>query len=179
MIPFVKLPVKIVRLFDSNTSPSEVAAGLCLSMFMGFIPLNGPMAIVLFLCFFLFKINRLSAMLILPLFKLLYAAGIYKLTDRMGGILLIDLDFLTSFWGWITHLPVLALLRLNNTLVAGGLALSAILLIPVYIGGKRGFVLLRDKYFVKIKESKFVKFVKKMPIAVKLGALIDKARTMY
>ncbi len=179
MIPFVRLPVKIVRLFDSNTSPSEVAAGICLSMFMGFIPLNGPMAIVLFLFFFLFKINRLAAMLILPLFKLLYVAGIYKLTDRLGGALLIDAQFLTSFWSWLTHLPVLALLQLNNTLVAGGLAFSIILAIPVYIAGKKGFLLLRDSYFVKIKESKFVKFIKKMPIAVKLGALVDKARSLY
>ncbi|MCK9554978.1 DUF2062 domain-containing protein [bacterium] len=179
MIPFVKLPVKIVRLFDSNTSPSEVAAGLCLSMFMGFIPLNGPMAIVLFLCFFLFKINRLAAMLVLPLFKLLYLAGIYKLTDWLGGALLIDAQFLTSFWSWLTHLPVLALLQLNNTLVAGGLVLSLILTIPVYIAGKKGFLLLRDRYFVKIKESKLVKFIKKMPLVSKLTALVEKARTMY
>lgn len=179
MIPFVKLPVKIVRLFDSNTSPSEVAAGMCMGMFMGFIPLNGPMAIVLFLFFLLFKINRLAAMLILPLFKLLYIAGIYKLTDRLGGLLLIDMDFLTVFWGWITHLPVLALLQINNTLVAGGLALSFILAIPVYIAGKKGFLLLRDRYFIKIKESKLVKFIKKMPLVSKLTGLIEKARTMY
>jgi len=169
MLPFINLPVKIVRLFTSNVSPGEIAAGVCLGMFMGFIPLNGPMFIFLLICFFVFKINRLTAMLTLPVFKLLYVLGISSLTDLLGGILLIDTNFLAPLWSFITHMPVFALLDLNNTLVAGGLALSALLCFPVYIGAKKGIVVLRAKYFDKIKNSKFVKVFLKIPI---IGALV-------
>ena len=179
MIPFIKLPAKIVKLFDLNTSPSEVAAGVCLSMFMGFIPLNGPMAIVLFLFFFLFKINRLAAMLILPVFKLFYITGVYKLTDWIGGVLLIDFNSLNFLWEWLTHLPIIAFLGLDNTLVTGGVVFSILLVIPVFFTARKGFILLRDKYFVKIKESKFVKFIKKLPLVKKTVQLVGKARTMY
>ena len=173
---FLNLPVKIVKLFDSNSSPSEVAAGVCLGLFMGFIPLNGPMAILLFICFFLFKINRLAAMLVLPLFKLFYMLGVSSLTDLLGGVILIDASFLTAFWRIVTHFPVLALLDLNNTLVSGGFLLSTLLCFPVYAGSKKGIVVMREKYFIKIKNSKFVKWFKNIPIISKLFSVIDRLR---
>ena len=176
MIPFINLPVKIVRLFTSNVSTSEVAAGVVLGMFMGFIPLNGPMAILLFVCFFFFKINRLATMLVLPLFKLLYVLGISSVTDSIGGALLIKLEFLAPLWSFLTHFPVLALLNVNNTLVAGGLALSAVLTIPVYPLSQKGIVLLRTKYFDKIKNSKLVKSFIKLPLIGKLVTLVGKAK---
>ena len=177
MIPILGLPVKIVRLFDSNSSPSEVAAGVCLGMFMGFIPLNGPMAILLFACFFLFKINRLAAMLVLPLFKLFYVLGVYALADSLGGFLLINSEFLAGFWRIVTHMPVLALLDLNNTLVSGGLTIGIILCAPVYIFAKKGILVIREKYFAGIKNSKFVKWFKKLPIISGLLSLIGRLRS--
>ncbi|MCK4852188.1 MAG: DUF2062 domain-containing protein [Candidatus Omnitrophica bacterium] len=176
MIPFLNLPVKIVKLFDSNASPGEVAAGVCLGMLMGFIPLNGPMAVLLFVCFFLFKINRLATMLVLPVFKLLYILGVYRFTDLLGGILLINTDFLTFFWRLLTHTPVVALLDLNNTLVTGGLALSAVLCFPVYVLSIKGIIVIREKYFYRIKNSKFVQWFKKIPIISKLLAVIGRFR---
>lgn len=176
MIPFLNLPAKIIRLFDSNTSPDEVAAGVCLGMFFGFIPLNGPMAILLFVCFLLFKINRLAAMLILPLFKLFYIVGIRALADLLGGYILIDAGFLAPFWKWIISLPVIAYLDINNTLVVGGLLISGLLTFPVYIGSKKGIVVLREKYFDKISNSKFVLWFKKIPIISKITFFIVKVR---
>jgi uncharacterized protein (TIGR03546 family) len=176
MIPFINLPVKIVRLFSSNTSESEVAAGVCMGMFFGFIPLNGPMAILLFVMFFLFKINRLAAILVLPVFKLFYVLGVYILADQLGGVLLINMKFLTPLWRFVTHLPVLALLDMNNTLVCGGLLISFILCAPVYVFSKKGIVVLRVKYFNKIKNTKFVKWFIKIPIISKISAIAAKVR---
>ncbi|MEA3489389.1 MAG: TIGR03546 family protein [Candidatus Omnitrophota bacterium] len=176
MLPLINLPVKIVKLFSSNTSASEVAAGVCLGMFMGFIPLNGPMAILLLLCFFIFRINRLAAMLVLPLFKLLYVLGVSGLADIIGGYLLIQADYLIFFWRQLTHLPVVAYLDLNNTLVAGGLFLSWVLCIPVYIFSKKGIVIIREKYFDRIKNSAFVKWFKNIPLISKILSIIGRLK---
>ena len=176
MIPFLGLPVKIVKLFTSNVSPSEVAAGVCLGMCMGFVPLNGPMAILLFVCFFVFKINRLAAMLVLPIFKIFYVLGVSSLADMLGGFVLINMDFLTPIWTFLTHLPIIALLEVNNTLVAGGLLISIILGFPVYVGAKKGIVVLREKYFDKIKNSKFVKGFLKLPIVSQVSAFVSKVK---
>jgi uncharacterized protein (TIGR03546 family) len=177
MLPFINLPVKIVKLFDSNAHPNEVAAGVCLGMLMGFIPLNGIMALLLFMCFLLFKINRLATMLVLPIFKLFYILGVYHLADFLGGALLINMNFLTPFWRMVTHLPIIALLDVNNTLVAGGLVIGAILFFPVYVFSKKGIVVLREKYFDRIKNSKFVQWFKKLPIISQLLSLIGKLRS--
>lgn len=176
MIPFINLPVKIVKLFTSNVSESEVAAGVCLGMFMGFIPLNGPMAILLFVCLFVFKINRLAAMLVLPVFKIFYLLGVSSLADLLGGFILIDMGFLTPVWTFVTHLPVIALLNINDTLVAGGLLISSILCFPVYMGSKKGIVVLRVKYFDKFKNSKFVKGFLKIPVISKISAFVSKVK---
>jgi uncharacterized protein (TIGR03546 family) len=176
MLLFLNLPAKIVEIFDSNYSAGEVAAGVCMGMFMGFLPLNGPFAVILFACFFVFRINRLAAMMVLPVFKLIYFLGFYKLTDMAGGLILIDAGFLAGFWRVVTHFPVLALLELNNTLVAGGIAVCSILTVPLYFMSKRSVEMAREKFFSKIKGSRFVGWFKKLPIINKVLPFIARVR---
>lgn len=162
MIPVMSIPRRILKLLEANIAPSEIAAGVCMGMFLGFIPLYGPMTIVLVICFFLFKLNKLSVLLSLPVFKLLYILGFYKLADFLGGILLIDAGFLVGFWRWVTGLPIIAYLGIGNTLVTGGLVLSGILCAPVYFGLKRLTILMREKYAEKITNLAIVKWFKKL-----------------
>ncbi|MDD4956838.1 MAG: TIGR03546 family protein [Candidatus Omnitrophica bacterium] len=176
MIPIISLPSRIIKLLEANVAPSEVAAGICLGLFMGFTPLNGPMAILLFICFLVFKVNRLSAMLSLPFFKLLYVLGLSGLADMVGGLLLIDIQPLTFFWKVVTGLPVIAYLGLNNTLITGGLVVSAILAVPLYFASVKGVVVIREKYADKIKGSKIAAFMKKIPLIGKISSLIAKMK---
>jgi hypothetical protein len=53
--------------------------------------------------------------------------GMSSVTDAYGRRTFDKGGFLAPFWGIVTHMPVLALLDLNNTLVSGGLFLSGIL----------------------------------------------------
>jgi uncharacterized protein (TIGR03546 family) len=175
MFSFINIPARILTILELNITPAQVAGGVCLGMFLGFIPLNGPMALLLFIFFFLFKINRFTTALTLPLFKLLYLLGVRALAERLGFSLL-SADFLTGFWTWITNLPVLALLDLNNTLVAGGLALSLILSLPVYL-----FVLLTHVKLIAprlkmIQESKLAKRIKSYKWAKKVINQMDTIR---
>ena len=124
MFSFAKIPAKIISILELNITPGEVAGGVCLALFLGFVPLNGPVAFLLILVFFLFKINRFSTAITLPLFKLAYVSGISQIAEHFGGYLLLDANFLTGFWRAVTSFPVLALLDLNNTLVAGGLEIG-------------------------------------------------------
>ncbi|MFH0732607.1 MAG: TIGR03546 family protein [Candidatus Omnitrophota bacterium] len=161
MFSFVNIPARILSILQLNISPAEVAAGVCLGMFLGFTPLNGPMALVLLIFFFLFKINRFSTAITLPLFKMLYLFGASFLAERIGGYLLLDADFLTGFWQQVTSMPVLALADLNNTLVTGGLALSIVLCIPVYLLAKFIYVKFIGPRLNKIQESELAKRIKR------------------
>jgi len=171
MLFLINLPVKIVKMFTSNVSASEIALGVCLGMFIGFVPINGPITLFLLVCLFVFKINRLASILVVPLFKLLYVLGISYLSDFIGGVFLINFEFLTSFWNFIVSLPIIAYLDLNNTLVTGGLIIAGVLAYPVYVFSEKGITLLREKYFDKIKDSKLVNWFKKLPVIGKLTNL--------
>lgn len=177
MFSFINIPARIVVLLELNITPAQVARGVCLGMFLGFIPLNGPMALLLFIFFFLFKLNRLTTAITLPLFKLFYVLGVSTLADRLGGYLLIDANYLTGFWSFVTGLPVIALLDLNNTLIAGGLGVSAILCIPVYFIAKFVYMGFIEQKIKKIQGSKFARRFTKNKIVTGVIKKMDKMRS--
>jgi len=177
MLSFINIPVKVIGLLEANVSPREVAAGVCLGVFLGFTPLNGPMALLLAILFFLFKLNRLSTLLTLPLFKALYLAGGAALADAVGTALLVDLTPLNGFWRVATHLPVVALLDVNNTIVAGGLAISAVLFLPVYFTAAKLTVVARRAYNTKIKKTKAGTAVEGLKAVHSTITKIDKIRS--
>ena len=98
MFSFINIPAKIIGIMEANVSPREIAAGVCLGVFLGLIPLNGPMALVLAIFFFVFRINRISTLLTLPLFKLAYVLGLGNVIDAAGGIILEKTPILKPFW---------------------------------------------------------------------------------
>jgi len=159
MLSFINLPMKIINILEGNISPREIAAGVCLGVFLGFTPLNAPMALLLAAFFFIFKINRAAALLTLPLFKAVYFFGMYKFADAVGFYILDKAGYLTGFWRQVTHLPVLAYLDINNTLIAGGLLISIVLSIPIYFIAKRLAIFFGVKYSQKIKNSPLAKWI--------------------
>ncbi len=177
MFSFINIPARILGILELNISPAGVAGGVCLGMFLGFIPLNGPMALMLFIFFFLFRVNRFSTVLTLPLFKLLYLLGASLLAERIGGYLLIDVSFLTGFWQQVTSLPILALLDLNNTLVTGGLAFSIILCLPVYLLARFIYVKFIAPNLKKIQESKAAKRIRRYKLVNKVINQMDVIRS--
>lgn len=150
---------------------------MVLAFFLGLIPLNGPMAILLFIFFFVFKINRLSTALALPVLKLFYMAGLWQLTDKIGGWLLIDMQGFEPFWAKVTHAPVLALLDLNNTLVTGGLALAIVLAVPVYFMARALSKTFKSKVYPRLKQSKLVKSLGKITLVSKLANFVNNVRS--
>lgn len=159
MLGFLNLPAKIVSIIEGNISPREIAFGVCLGAFLGFIPLNGPMALLLAAFFFVFRINRVSTLITLPVFKCAYLLGMYQLADTTGFYILEKAGYLAGFWRWVTHLPVIAYLDMNNTLIAGGIVIATIFSIPIYFITKRSVIFLNVKYSEKVKNSKWAKFI--------------------
>lgn len=149
----------VMKLLRSSVSSREVAVGTCLGLFMGFTPLNGPMAILLLVLFMVVKLSRISTVLTLPFFKLFYVLGAARLADGVGTYLLMDLKVLSPFWSWLTGLPILAFLDLNNTLVAGGLAISLVLCVPVYFIAKKVNIMFRQQLKEKAGSVKFFAWV--------------------
>lgn len=128
----IRSVVSLIRNLQSNASPTEVASGAVLSLYIGFTPWSGSHQLFLFLLFFFLKINRTAALLLLPLMKLIYLLGLSYLADTAGFYLLTEVPALAGFWSWVTHAPVLAYLNLNQTVVLGGFVIALVLSVPFY-----------------------------------------------
>ena len=157
----IALPVAIVNLLEGNISPREIAFGVCLGMFFGFTPLNGPMTIFLFVFFLLFRLNRIATLLTLPVFKIFYVSGMYHLTEKVGGYLLIDADYLTGFWSWWCGLPVIAYMDMHNTLVAGWFCTALALSFPLFFVTAIVAQRMQHVYAKQYQHAAFVGWIKK------------------
>jgi uncharacterized protein (TIGR03546 family) len=129
----IRSVVGLIRNLQSNASPAEVASGAVLALYIGFTPWSGSHQLFLFLLFFLLKINRAAALLLLPLMKLVYLLGLSFLADRIGFYLLTEVPAIEGFWAWVTRAPVLAYLNLNQTVVLGGFVIALALSVPFYL----------------------------------------------
>lgn len=158
----LNLPSKIIGILEANVSPGEIAAGACLGIFLGLIPLNGPVALLLAIFFFVFRINRTAALLTLPVFKLAYISGMHSATESAGYYLLAGVPALTGFWNFVIGLPLLAYLEINNTLVAGGIAVASAITVPAYFIFKKAVAVIQVKYADKIKGTKYGKAATKI-----------------
>ncbi len=154
MLEYIKTPFKIVTLLRRNPSPNDIAFGVCLAMFLGFTPLNGSMALLLMIFFLIFKINRFAMLVTLPLFKIAYLAGVKNLCNAIGITLLVKADFLAGFWAWFTGLPIVALLGINYTLVAGGFFLAAVLSPMVFIIARMAAIRITASSADKLRNTK-------------------------
>lgn len=176
MFSFVNIPARALSILQLNITPGQVARGVCLGLFLGFTPLNGPMAGLLFIFFLVFKVNRFSTVIVLPLFKLVYILGAWRLAESVGGYLLIDARSLGGFWSLVTSLPILALLDLNNTLVAGGLAISFVLCIPVYFISKVIYIKAIQPRLKDLQNSKLGRGLTRFKFVNKVVARMDYIR---
>jgi len=160
MISYLNLPAKIIGLLEANISPKEIALGVCLGLFLGFTPLNGTMALALALVFLLVKVNRMSTVLTLPVFKAIYLLGGSSLAQAVGSAALLKMDVLEGMWRLITHAPVLALLDINRTTVAGGLIVAGALSVPLFFIVQAGAKPILAKYTELMGKTAFSRWVR-------------------
>jgi len=177
MFSFVKIPARFLGfLLGLNITANEVALGVCLGMFFGFVPFNKVMALFLLLLFMVIRLNRLSTLLVLPFFKLLYVLFVSNLTDKIGAYLLVDAKYLTNFWNWFTSLPIIALLDFNNTLICGGIVFSLVLSPFVYFISRKLYSIYVEKYVRNFRQSKFMKTIMQNKLINKIVLAMDTIR---
>lgn len=129
----IKQVFNLAKLLQSNTDPAQIALGAVLGLFFGFTPSHQTHLILLVLLFFFLKINRGAAMLVFPVAKLIYLVGLWQIADQVGYYLLTESPVPAAAWSFVIHAPVLALLRLDHTLILGGMTLAAVIGVPVFI----------------------------------------------
>jgi uncharacterized protein (TIGR03546 family) len=67
---------------------------------------------------------------------------------------------LRSLWVTLYNAPFIPFTRFNNTVVMGSFMVSLILLLPMFFLVKRFIVQYREKYEPRVKNWRWIKFIK-------------------
>ena len=168
----IRAIVKLFTALNGNAKKSQIAAGFAWGMLLGLVPAGSFFWIALFLISFFFRHNHGSKLFFLALIKLLsyIITGPEGPIDNLGWWIL-HIDALNPTFTTLYNMPFVPFTKFNNTLVIGGLAAGTALWLPVFVISLVLIPLYRNHLAPKIRNSKVVKFITKIPFL----RFIDKA----
>ena len=160
----IRAIVKLITALNSNAKKSQVAAGFAWGMLLGLVPAGNFFWIVLFLISFFFSHNNGSKNFFMALIKLLS----FIITGENGpidnlGYWFLNLDAFNQLFTTMYNMPFVPFTKFNNTLVMGGLVAGIVLWLPVFIITMILVPLYRNHLGPKIRDSKIMKFIYKLP----------------
>lgn len=169
MISFV---AKLFVALNSNSRPGELASGIAFGFLLALVPAGNLLWVSIFIIALFIKHN-IAALLLSMALSRIFISVFDPFLDLIGGIIL-ELSALQVFFTSLYNVPFFSYSNFNNTVVMGGLILGIILWVPVFILFTKLIKIYRKKIAPKVANSKFVKFLKKVPIVSKISASIQK-----
>lgn len=147
---------RFIRLLNSETKPSQLAAGFCLGLIVGLSPFWTWHNLIVFLLVCFFRVNLSMFFLSTAIFSLV---GFFldPLMDHLGYFLLTEISSLRELWVYLAQSPLLAYFRFNNSIVLGSLVIGIVffpLLFPAMCVAIQKY---RQSWREQIKKSKLVK----------------------
>jgi len=168
----IKGIAKLILALNGNVKKSQIAAGVAWGLVLGLVPVGNLFWIVIFLISFLFMHNHGSKIFSMAVLKLL-SPLLAPLIDMIGWEVLHIAALQPLFTSWY-NMPFVPFTRFNNTLVAGGLAGGIVLCIPVFLLFMALIPLYRKTIGAKIRNSKLLKFIGKIPFLSAIEKAITK-----
>ncbi|QQO10416.1 TIGR03546 family protein [Breznakiella homolactica] len=166
----IKAIAKLIVALNGNVKASQIAAGFAWGLLLALVPV-GIIWVVLFIVSFFFKHNHASKLLVMAVFKLIGPLTAIPL-DLLGWEIL-HIEALRPGLTVLYNTPLVPFTKFNNTLVAGGLAAGIVLWIPVYCITRALIPLYRNTLAPRIRESRFVKAVKKVPLISSIAKAVS------
>ncbi|MDT8318786.1 MAG: TIGR03546 family protein [bacterium] len=158
MFPGIGPVSNLIKILHSDASPAQVAGGVALGLIIGLTPLLNIHNLLVLFIILLIRINLGSAMLSFMLFSLI--AYLLDPLYHQLGLMILKSPELQTLWTDLYNAPGMRLTRFNNSIVMGSLALSLILIIPVWLAAFAFVRSYRGSLKEKIDNLRIVKLVK-------------------
>lgn len=150
---------KLFKILRSEASPNQIAAGFVLGMIIGLTPFLTLHNLIIIVLIIIVKVNIGMA-----IFAFVIFSGVAYLLDPLfhdlGYFLLVDVTALKGLWTALYNFPLVALSRYNNTVVIGSLAVTLILIIPMFPFARYFVKVYRAKIDPRLQKLKIVQIVK-------------------
>ncbi|MBN8555945.1 MAG: TIGR03546 family protein [Deltaproteobacteria bacterium] len=162
MFVIIKTIHSILKVLNSETHPSQLAAGVAFGLLVGLTPFLSLHNLIFFLIVCLFRIN-LSIFFLSTAFFSLIGWALDPLWDKIGYALLVNFKAARPVWIELSTGAIWPFFRFNNTIVIGSLAAGLVLFIPIWIETVILVKLYRRTLREQIRESKFLQILKATP----------------
>jgi uncharacterized protein (TIGR03546 family) len=150
--------IKILKVLNSETHPSQISLGLCLSVIVAFTPKFSVHNVIIYLLILFFRIN-LSAFL---LGGFLFA-GVGYLLDPVFhriGLAVLTAPWLERIWTAFYNATMPRVEGFNNTVVMGSLLAALVLFGPLYILFNKTILYYRKHVYARVQKLKIMKAIK-------------------
>lgn len=154
----LKFLQQLFRALNSDGTPGQVGMGMALGLAFGLTPLGSMHNLVVLAVAMLTTVSFPGVMLGWAIATPLGFA-LDPLFDRVGMALLTN-EALAPLWTWIVNTPVIALSRLNNSIVLGSLVVWFLLLLPAFFLFRFLVARYREHIFAHIQKWRVVQIIK-------------------
>lgn len=165
----LKYLVNLLKAFNANVKPSQIANSFCIGLILGFMPKDNLLWYILLVFFAFVRINKPGYFIMMIVGSCL-APLADSLFDKVGYAVLTFSPF-ENFYAWLLDVPFVGFTRFNNTIVCGSLISGIICYIPLYI--LMYFIIKAWRKWIapKFNDSKLLKTIYKIPL---LGKIVNK-----
>ena len=166
----IKYVTSFFRAINANTHPGDIAHAVALGLFLAILPKNNLTFTFLFFLSIFIRINKGAFFISFILFG--FVTPFMDVLINNIGFWAVQLSFLRPIFIALENIPFVALFKLSNTMVLGGIIWGLILYIPVYIL-TRIIIAKYRKYMQPAVNVKGVGLLGKIPLLRHLTKISD------
>ncbi len=166
----VKSISNLLKSFNSNVNPGEIAHAFSCGAILGLMPKDNLFWYLVFLFILFIRINKPSY-LIMILVGAAISPAFDSLFDNVGYWFL-TIPAFSSFFRTLLDIPFVAFTKFNNSVVMGSFLCGILFYVPIYFFG-RFLIFIWRKYAASfIKNSKVYKLINQLPFISKIASSI-------
>ncbi|UTC87637.1 DUF2062 domain-containing protein [Treponema denticola] len=166
----IKYVTSFFRAINANAHPGDIAHAVALGLFLAILPKNNLTFTFLFFLSIFIRINKGAFFISFILFG--FVTPFMDIIINNIGFWAVQLSFLSPIFIALENIPFVALFKLSNTMVLGGIIWGLILYIPVYIL-TRIIIAKYRKYMQPAVNVKGVGLLGKIPLLRHLTKISD------
>ncbi|EMB29018.1 DUF2062 domain-containing protein [Treponema denticola] len=166
----IKYVTSFFRAINANAHPGDIAHAVALGLFLAILPKNNLTFTFLFFLSIFIRINKGAFFISFILFG--FVTPFMDVLINNIGFWAVQLSFLRPIFIALENIPFIALFKLSNTMVLGGIIWGLILYIPVYIL-TRIIIAKYRKYMQPAVNVKGVGLLGKIPLLRHLTKISD------
>lgn len=166
----IKYVTSFFKSINANAHPGDIAHAVALGLFLAILPKNNLTFTFLFFLSIFIRINKGAFFISFILFG--FVTPFMDIIINNIGFWAVQLSFLRPIFIALENIPFVALFKLSNTMVLGGIIWGLILYIPVYIL-TRIIIAKYRKYMQPAVNVKGVGLLGKIPLLRHLTKISD------